>query len=64
MGAVLQFPISERVDANNRCRDLALELHMQGNLLEHIDPAQALLIQGKAQGLLLACKIILGGSDA
>lgn len=64
MAQLLQFPKDERTEANNRCRDLALELHTQGNLLQHIDPAQAMLLQGKALGLLLACEIIVGGDDA
>lgn len=64
MGAVLQFPLNERVELNNRIRDLAFEFWMQATLLAHIDPQESLILTNKARGLLLACDMLLEAQDA
>lgn len=64
MAAVLQFPMDERVELNNRMRDLAFELNMQAMLIAHIDPKESLIINGKARGLMLACDMLMEAYDA
>lgn len=64
MAAVLQFPVDERVEINNRIRDLAFELGMQATLLAHIDPQESFILTGKARGLLLACEILMENDNA
>lgn len=64
MAQVFELPQDDRVELNNRMRDLAFELNMQATLLAHLDPAEAMMLTGKARGLMMACDMVMEDRNA
>lgn len=64
MAQILELPKDDRIELNNRMRDLAFELNMQATLLAYLDPKESLVLTGKARGLLLACDMVMEGYHA
>lgn len=64
MAQVIQLRYDERTSLNNKMRELAIELCMQGKLLAYLDPSRSLNLTGQATGLLIACSMIMEDNDA